>query len=111
MTVYKLPVTNLPNQSFSSTLQVNGQNVNLEFFFSWNLCSETWEMTVHKGDEEILNHVPLIVGENIIGYKEYLGLGSLSLVSENSTKLDKPNMDNLGTEYLLFWTTPDETVA
>lgn len=111
MASYLLPVNSLPNQSFTTTLQVGGKNVALKFSLNWNLCTNTWELSAFRGKEQVLNHIPIVVGRDILNYKAHLGLGNLSVINDSNTDSDRPNLENLGSEYLLLWETPDETVA
>lgn len=101
--LYQLPVTNSPNQTFTTTIQIDGNNVRLKFFLNWNICTNTWEVTLIRGTEEIVTHAPLIVG-NVLPHKAYLGLGTL-YVNGNG---EKPDLENLGVDYQLYWVTEDE---
>lgn len=107
MSIYQLPISNLPNQSFDTTIpNKNGDNITWYFKLIWNLCTETWEISIAKNEElnYIALNIPVIVSDNLLEYMMYKeDLGKIMVVNMGKSKVEKPNMDNLGSDYLILW--------
>lgn len=102
MTMYQLPVTSQPNQTFTTSIPLGGNTLRLKLFLQWNLCTSTWEASVWVNDTElIMSHIPLMTG-NITGYLDYKNYGYLKVIGNSG----KPNLENLGSIYSLVWVTP-----
>lgn len=114
MSIYQIPVSNLPNQSFDTIIpNSRGNNITWYFKFTWNLCTETWEMSLSKGDENnvIALNIPVIVSDNLLEYLMFNeDLGVISVINKGESISEKPNMDNLGIEYLILWDNLDDTM-
>lgn len=107
MEYYKLPITSEPNQTFNTTIPVDGKNINFRLFLNWNVCTKTWEISGWQGstEEPLFLHIPLIENDNIIKHLKYKGVGGITVVN-NGGLTDRPELENLGTEWLLYWITP-----
>ena len=107
MSLYRIPVTNLPNQTFNTSIpNANGDNIIWIFKFIWNTCTETWEMSLFKGDETnpIALHIPIMVTDNLLSYMDYKeDLGIISIVNLGKSGSEKPNTTNLGSDYIMLW--------
>ena len=116
MSVYQIPVSSLPNQSFDVTIpNASGDNITWYFKLNWNLCTETWEISISKTEEEniVCLNIPVIVSDNLLEYLRFNeDLGVISVVNMGKSLSEKPNTENLGTEYLILWDNLDgNTVA
>lgn len=112
--MYTLPVTNQPNQTFTTQIPVDGENRNFKFFFSWNTCENHWQMTLtdNSTDEILLSNYPLFLRSfpynNIISHLSYKKIGSLYIVNLSGNNQETLNLDNLGLSFILVWgDTPD----
>lgn len=107
MSLYQLPVSNLPNQTFTTTIpNANGDNISWIFKFNWNLCTNTWELTLFKGSEDnpIAYNIPVIVSSNILDYISYKeDIGALLVINVGTSDDDRPSMTKLGVDYILVW--------
>ncbi|MHB1865554.1 MAG: phage baseplate plug family protein [Candidatus Saccharimonadales bacterium] len=97
-----LPITAGTNQTFTSTLPVNGGNVTLTFTFTWNAQGGYWWATItDAGGDLLLDGVPVTTGRypaaNILRQYQYLGIGSAYLVPNSATLPDNPDFTDLGT--------------
>lgn len=109
MAYQKIPLTTAPNQKFTCTLAVDGQNKTLSFFVAWNSVTGYWVMDIT--DEAtgtiLLSAIPLIPGDppaaNILEQYSYLGIGSAYVVNTGSTTAESPSESNLGTDWILIW--------
>jgi len=97
-----LPITAGSNQTFTSTLPVDGGNVTLTFAFTWNEQGGYWWVTITDVNGNLLlDGVPVITGlypaANLLRQYQYLGIGSAYLVPNSATLPDNPDFSNLGT--------------
>ena len=62
---YKIvPLTAEPNQSFSVTLPINGENITLGLILRYNSAANYWVMSIHDSNNTlILDSVPLVPGD------------------------------------------------
>lgn len=104
-----LPLTNSPNQSFTSTLQVDGSPLTLAFDFTYNEIALYWTMAVSDQSGVLLvEDIPLVTGNdpacNILKQFAYLKIGSAYVINSSGvTSPDYPNNLNLGTDFILVW--------
>jgi hypothetical protein len=103
-----LPLTSSPNQSFSSTLQVDGAPLTLNFTVKWNTMAGYWVMSISNSQGTLLlDSIPLITGwypgANLLGQFAYLQIGSLYILNEGTTDLDYPDQNTLGTGFAVLW--------
>lgn len=98
-------IDNLHNQRFQIKLSVNGENVSLKFFVRWNEVAEYWIMDIINPTTSvnILSSIPLLPGINLLEPYDYLKIGSAYLVSNGGSSLDRPTIDDLGTNFRLQW--------
>ena len=107
MSIYQLPVSNLPNQSFDTTIpNKNGDNITWYFRLVWNLCTETWEISIAKNNETnyVALNIPVITSDNLLEYMMYKeDLGKIIVMNSGKSLVEKPNTENLGSDYLILW--------
>lgn len=103
--MYVIPTDCSPNQTFTSTIPVDGKRLKLNFFLRYNTEQECWEMDVLSEERKpLLNSIPLVSGINILEQYSYLKIGSAYIVKvEPNNRVDRPNDSNLGTDFLLVW--------
>ncbi|TWH46327.1 hypothetical protein [Sporomusa sp. KB1] len=109
MAYQKIPLTTAPNQKFTCTLQIDGQNKALSFFVAWNSIAGYWIMgiTDEATNNVLLSSIPLIPGDppaaNILEQYSYLGIGSAYVVNTGNSATEFPNDSNLGVDWILIW--------
>lgn len=103
--MYVIPLTTSPNQSFTSTIPVDGGKIKFNFFLRFNTEQEVWEMDIMDSNKNpIINSIPLVCGNNLLEQYSYLNIGSAYIVKNNvNLNLDRPNDSNLGTDFILLW--------
>lgn len=113
MTLSVLPVTSDPNQTFEVSLPVDSTNKRLKFFFSWNPIGQYWQFDLfdqNRNGAQLLSNIPVFpidfpYNNTILRY-EYKEIGSLYLVNvgdSTSESNDRPNINNLGTDWVMVW--------
>lgn len=113
MTLSVLPVTSDQNQTFEVSLPIDSANRRLKFFFSWNPVGQYWQFDLfdlNNNGVQLLSNMPVFSIDypynNIILRYEYKEVGSLYLVNVGNSKsgnADRPNIDNLGTDWVMVW--------
>lgn len=107
--MYKIPLTNSPNQTFGVTVPVNGGNVDFTIVLNYNETAEYWSMTLSLSESGtvVFSQIPLLTSfsgfSNIALQFKYKRLGSIYVCPVNETKESRPNGENLGTSYVLLW--------
>ena len=109
---YQIPLTISPNQSFTSTIPINGTKVKLNFFVSFNTISECWYMTIKDSNNKVLiSSIPLVAGIYLLEQQDYLNIGKCYILNvDKNSKEDRPNQYNLGSKFILVWT-DDGTIS
>lgn len=104
-----IPLTSAPNQSFVTTIPVDGKNLKLKLGISYNTAADYWVMSIYDvaSNALILDAIPLVAGDypaaDLLSQYEYLGLGSAAIINVGDVSMDSPNSTNLGTDFLLVW--------
>ena len=100
-----LPLTSDPNQTFQSTLTVDGKNITLGFKIIFNEVAGYWIMMILNPSTNviILDSIPLLPSMNILGQYSYLRIGSAYLINASHTQAEYPTDANLGTDFVLVW--------
>lgn len=103
--MYIIPTTTSPNQTFTSTIPIDGRKIKLYFFLRYNTEQNCWQMDISNSNKEILvSSIPLICGLNLLDQYSYLGIGSAYIAkTDNNISSDRPNDKNLGNTFLLVW--------
>lgn len=104
-----IPLTTDPNDTFSSTIPVNGENKTFYFSLRYNDEAGYWVMDLSDVNKTpIVSSIPLITGINILEQYEYLHIGKAYIIkTDDSLLADKPDTTNLGTVFQLAWTDND----
>ena len=108
MNIQILPLTNDPNQTFQTTMEVNGKNLTLKFNVRYNEIADYWVMTVMDSQNNILlDSIPLITGvypaADLLAQYAHLLLGSATIVNNGNAQMDYPDNTTLGKDFLLAW--------
>lgn len=103
----QLPVDTSPNQTFSATLEINGENVSLSFFLRYSEIAGYWLMDIIRAGETLISSLPLVSGQypagNLLRAFNYMGIGSIYLVKAVDTTEDYPGIDSLGSDWVVLW--------
>lgn len=104
-----VPIGNSPNQTLSTSLNIDGVVSNYQMTLRYNEVAGYWVMTVQDAAGNlILDSIPLITGNapagNILGQFAYLGIGSAYILNAGGVPLpDYPNNIDLGSDFFLIW--------
>jgi hypothetical protein len=104
-----IPLTTSPNHTFVATISVNGRNITLSFFLSYNETAGYWTMRIKDPSTGviILDSIPLLTdatpGANLLAQYDYLNIGSAYLIKVAPSETDYPDDTNLGTLFVLVW--------
>lgn len=111
MSIYKINLKNLANQSFLLNVVLFGEsrvfNVNLsyrEICGYWTMTLVDWETK-----ETILRNIPMVTGNKLNGAGNCLAqfvhkkIGKLGLAKSTEETTDYPNDENIQTNFALFW--------
>lgn len=103
-----IPIASGSNQTVTSTLPVDSNNVTLTFSFTWNNQGGYWFMSITDSTGNLLiDALPIITGDypaaNLLKQYAYLGIGSAYLVPASSGLQDNPDYSDLGTDFVLVW--------
>ncbi|WP_027633389.1 phage baseplate plug family protein [Clostridium hydrogeniformans] len=103
--MYIVPLTPSPNQTFTSTIPIDGKKIKLYFFLRYNTEQKCWQMDLSDSEKApLINSIPLIGSLNILEQYSYLKIGSAYIVKLNpNIDSDRPNEHNLGKEFILVW--------
>ncbi len=108
MSAQFVPLTNSPNQSFLTTLEVDGNPLTLQLAIRYSEIAGYWLMSVSNASGSLLvDSVPLITGyypaANLLGQQAYLAIGSAFLINASGVSQDYPDWSNLGSDFVLLW--------
>ena len=104
-----IPTTNDPDQSFITTIPVDGKNLTLKLRIRFNTAANYWVMSIAdpKTGTLLLDNIPLLTGgypaADLLGQYKYLGLGSATIINVGNSTMDSPDSSSLGTDFLLAW--------
>lgn len=103
--MFIIPLTNSPNQSFTSTVPVNDKKIKFNFFLRFNTEQGCWMLTIKDEDKNILvSGIPLVCGLNILEQQSYLNIGSAYVIKlDDNIQRSMPNEFDLGTNFVLVW--------
>jgi hypothetical protein len=103
-----IPLTPAPNQTITTTLSVDGNNVVFNLSFNFNEAAGYWVMGIaDDANNVILAGMPLVPGQppesNILSQYAYLRIGSAYLLNISGVAEDWPSMTSLGVDWNLAW--------
>ena len=107
--MYKIPLNNSPNQNFTFTVPVNGNNRDFEANLNYNYQGLYWSFSLIDVNtrEELFTNLPLLESKGVvadIAYQlQYGQFGSIYVVAVDETTLCRPIADDIGIKYILVW--------
>ena len=114
MAWYKIPLDPEDEQRFDITLDIAGESVDLNLHLRYNSEGDFWSMDIAQASDGtmLISNMPLLTGEypaaDILGQFQHLGLGSSVVIkTTDETVLDYPNLESLGTDFVLMWGSGD----
>lgn len=103
-----IPLTTLPDQTFTITLPIDDKNIELSMRVRYNTEAEYWTIGIVDvaTGTQIIDGMPLLVGQypaaNMLGQLKYLGIGGMAVVPNGTPITDSPNDTNLGSDFILI---------
>lgn len=107
--MYKIPLTNAPNQTFNMVVPINGGNREFIMTLNYNSVAEYWAMTLVDAETKttLYSQIPMLASSgdfmNLALQLDYLDIGSINVVMIDGDEACRPNDENLGTTYILVW--------
>lgn len=103
-----IPLTSSPNQSFSVSLQVDGNTLSLNLTIRWSEMAGYWVMSVSDASDNVLvDSIPLITGwypaGNLFAQQGFLKIGSAFVINLGTSESDYPGRNDLGSNFQLLW--------
>lgn len=111
--MYKVPLTNSPNQTFSTSIPVNGENKYFVITLKYNYQANYWVMDISDEQTEkyLVAGIPLLCSTydfaNLLRQFGYKFIGNAYIAPISNKKLSMPNNENLGTDFVLAWSDND----
>ena len=105
----KIPLTNSPNQKFTSTIPVNGENKSFRFELWYNYQAQYWLFSLYDIATEsyIFTNFPLLSSNNkfydILCQLDYMKIGICVMLPLIDDKKSAADENNLGTSYVMIW--------
>lgn len=114
--MYKIPLTNSPNQTFTCTIPVNGENKTFTFNLNYNYIAKYWLMSLSDTQTEqfIVANIPLLSSTynfaNILRQFDYKMIGNayIAPISSKDAAASMPDNKTISTSYVLLWGDNDE---
>lgn len=107
--MYKIPLTNSPNQTFSTTIPINGENKSFVFNLKYNYVAKYWLLTISDAATEqiLIANIPLLSSTfdfaSILKQFEYKLIGNAYVIPVYDFSLSAPDNTNIGTDFALMW--------
>lgn len=107
--MYKVPLTNSPNQTFQCTIPVNQTNIDFNFNIWYNEKAKYWCLSLsnYKTGEVYFSNLPLLSSRksysNVINQLSYIGIGMLIMLPVSEDEKSMADDTDLGTKYIMIW--------
>lgn len=107
--MYKIPLTNYPNQSFTCNVPVNGSNIEFRFELWYNEVAGYWLLSLYKviGNVPLFSNLPLLHSintfSNILCQLGYKNIGGCIIAPTYIDRRSMPDDNGLGTTYIMVW--------
>lgn len=107
--MYKVPLTNSPNQTFTSTIPVDGINITFRFKLWYNYQAKYWLLSLSnwRTGEEYFVNLPLLWSRNkfgdILWQLKYKNIGMCFILPVSEDELSAPGEENIGKDYWMIW--------
>lgn len=116
--MYKIPLTNAPNQTLAVTVPIDGENKSFVLNLNYNGMAKYWECTIRDYDTQsvIISRLPLLCSQynfaNLLGQFSHLEIGTIIIAIINGNGTSMPNDTDLGTGYIMAWgDTQDKNIS
>lgn len=112
-----LPITSDPNQTFQAQVNIDGRNLTLGFFLSYNETAGYWTMDISDPSTGVayICGVPLLPGvfpaANLLDQYTHLIIGSIYIINVSGNPSEQPDDKNLGTDFELVYSDTTPAVA
>ncbi len=103
--MYIIPLTTSPNQTFTSTIPIDGSKIKFNFFLRYNTEASYWVLDIFDSNNvSLLASINLVCGLNLLEQYSYLKIGSAYIYKVDSSLADdSPTEYNLGSDFQLVW--------
>lgn len=109
MKFYEIPLSTSFNQEFYSIIPINGENKKLFFFLRYNTIADCWIMDIKdENKKELVCNISLVCGIDLFEQYQYKHIGHAFIYAQGEN-LDRPNKNNLGKSYKLFWYSEEDS--
>ena len=100
-----VPLDSNPNQTWQTTVSINGGPVSFSVTLNYNEVQGCWQMSLYDANGNLLlSSMPLVTGTNLLGQFQYLASGSIYILNaSNVSEPDFPNSFDLGSDFVLAW--------
>lgn len=107
--MYRIPLTNSPNQTFNVIVPINGENKEFVVTLNYSEIADYWTMTLSDPitQLDIVSGIPMLESyndfANLLIQLGYKNIGSIYIVGMEETAASRPNDIDIGQKYLLVW--------
>ena len=114
--MYKVPLTNAPNQEFKCTIPVNGNNIRFKFSLWYNYAAKYWILSATNllTGEKYFENFPLLTSygtySDILHQIKYKGIGCCIMVPTDDDFIGQADENNIGKSYIMIWGDNDVTL-
>lgn len=111
--MYRIPLTNSPNQTFRVSIPVNGENKYFVINLRYNYQASYWVMDISDEQTEkyLVAGVPLLSSTydfaNMLRQFGYKLIGNAYIAPLSNKKLSQPDNENLSSDFVLAWSDND----
>lgn len=105
MALQKLNITNEYNQLFKTSVEVDGNMIELEIFLEYNRMAGYWVASIKNlaTDEKVISSMPLLADQNLLFQYGYLKIGSSAVLNISGGDPDLLDNENLGIDFIWCW--------
>lgn len=107
--MYKIPLTNSPNQTFKCSIPVNGNNITFKFDLWYNYSAKYWLISATNvlTGEVYFSNLPLLTSKgqfaDILHQLEYKGIGVCIMVPTEDGLPSAADDKTIGKQFLMVW--------
>jgi hypothetical protein len=99
-----IPLDNSPNQTWSTSVAINGGITTFFVTLRYSEVAGYWVMSIQDSNQNLLlDSVPLVTGLNILQQYGYLDIGSIYILNTGNSNDDYPNNQELGNAFSMVW--------
>lgn len=99
-----VPISDIPNNTFSSKIPVDGKNLTLTFRVTYNELAKYWLIDINDTNGNVLiRGLPVIPAQNILEPYQYMQIGSAYILPRTKVKEQWPTAGTLSSDWYLVW--------